>query len=67
MDADQLDLEITGHVVTPGHVLEDGWLGGPMAERCDARAGAAQEPVPAYPAVGSALAEAADRTGRLAP
>ncbi len=27
MDADQLDLTITGHVVTPGRVLEDGWIG----------------------------------------
>ena len=27
MDADQLDLKITGHVVTPGRVLEDGWIG----------------------------------------
>ena len=27
MDADQLDLKITGHVVTPGLVLEDGWIG----------------------------------------
>jgi allantoinase len=27
MDADQLDLTITGHVVTPGRVLEDGWMG----------------------------------------
>jgi hypothetical protein len=27
MDADQLDLKIIGHVVTPGRVLEDGWIG----------------------------------------
>ena len=27
MDADQLDLKITGHVVTPGRVLEEGWIG----------------------------------------
>jgi hypothetical protein len=27
MDADQLDLKITGHMVTPGRVLEDGWIG----------------------------------------
>jgi hypothetical protein len=27
MDADQLDLKITGHVVTPDRVLEDGWIG----------------------------------------
>jgi len=27
MDADQPDLMITGHVVTPGQVLEDGWSG----------------------------------------
>ena len=27
MDADQLDFLITGHVVTPGRVLEDGWIG----------------------------------------
>jgi len=27
MDADQLDLKITGHVVTPGRVLHDGWIG----------------------------------------
>src|SRR4029079_15704302 len=27
MDADQLDLKITGHLVTPGRVLEDGWIG----------------------------------------
>ena len=27
MDADQLDLKITGHVVTPGLVLEGGWIG----------------------------------------
>ncbi|HEY3647825.1 MAG TPA: hypothetical protein VGL33_07625 [Streptosporangiaceae bacterium] len=27
MDADQLDLKITGHVITPGRVLEDGWIG----------------------------------------
>jgi allantoinase len=27
MDADQLDLKNTGHVVTPGRVLEDGWIG----------------------------------------
>ena len=114
MDDDQLDLKITGHMVTPGRVLEDGWIGvrgktvaaggvptyrvelqaradhadgTPMADRCDALADAAQvgdvagqrglravvdllsreEPVPADPAVGSALAEAADRTGRLAP
>lgn len=27
MDADQLDFLITGHVVTPGRVLGDGWIG----------------------------------------
>jgi allantoinase len=27
MDADQLDLKITSHVVTPARVLEDGWIG----------------------------------------
>ena len=27
MDADQLDLKITRHVVTPDRVLEDGWIG----------------------------------------
>jgi hypothetical protein len=27
MDVDQLDLKITGHVVTPGRVPEDGWIG----------------------------------------
>jgi hypothetical protein len=26
MDADQLGLKITGHVVTPARVLEDGWI-----------------------------------------
>jgi hypothetical protein len=27
MGADQMDLKITGHVVTPGRVPEDGWIG----------------------------------------
>ena len=27
MDADQLDLKITGYVVTPARVLEDGTIG----------------------------------------
>ena len=42
MDADQLDLKITGHVVAPGRVLEDGWNGvraeivaGPRGLRAD--------------------------------
>jgi acetylornithine deacetylase/succinyl-diaminopimelate desuccinylase-like protein len=53
LDADRLDLKITGHVVTPGRVPEDGWIG----VRGEIVAGLG-------PAVGSVLAEAADRTGR---
>jgi hypothetical protein len=55
MDADQLDLKITGHMVTPGRALEDGWIG--VRGETVAAGG-----VPT-PAVGSA----ADGTGRLAP